>query len=256
MSEARILTETRGAVLIVTISRPDRRNAMDAQAAQEIEHAWDRLDEDSSLLAAIITGAGGVFSAGADLKAAASGGPPARTTRRGFFGTIGQPPQKPLLAAVEGDAFGGGFELALACDLIIAAQTARFCLPESRRGVLAVAGGAARLPTKIPLNIAMEMLLTGAPQPAARLHALGLVNMLCAPGEALATALTLADSIAANAPLAVAAAKRVVQAVAASGESAGWARQQPEWEQLRASADYREGIAAFAEKRPPQWRGQ
>jgi len=256
MTEDRILTETRGAILIVTISRPDRRNALDAQAAHELERAWDRLDEDATLLGGIITGAGGVFSAGADLKAAASGQPPARTAKRGYFGTISQPPQKPVLAAVEGDAFGGGFELALACDLIIAAQTARFCLPESRRGVLAVAGGAVRLSTKIPVNVAMEMALTGAPQPAARLYALGLINALCAPGEALATALSLANTIAANAPLAVAAAKRVVQAAAASSESAGWTRQQPEWDHLRASTDYHEGIAAFAEKRPPQWRGQ
>lgn len=256
MTDEIIFTEVRGAVLIVTISRPARRNAIDAEVAHEIERAWDRLDEDVGLLAGIITGAGGTFSAGADLKAAATGGPSASTAKRGFFGTIGRPLGKPVLAAVEGDPLGGGFELALACDLIVASEGAPFCLPECRRGVLAVAGGAARLPAKIPVNVAMEMALTGAPQSAARLYSLGLVNMLCAPGGALATALVLADAIAANAPLAVAAARRVVRKVAASGEAAGWVLQQAEWEQLRASADYHEGIAAFAENRPPQWRGR
>jgi enoyl-CoA hydratase/carnithine racemase len=256
MTDAKILSEVRGAVLIVTINRPERRNAICAETAHEIERAWDRLDSDSALRAGIITGAGGVFSAGADLKAAAAGLPPARTAKRGFFGTIGQPPQKPVLAAVEGDALGGGFELALACDLIIASQTARFGLPECRRGVLAAAGGAARLPAKIPVNVAMEMLLTGAPQHAARLHALGLINMLCAPGDALAAAMDIANEVAGNAPLAVAAARRVVREVVAGGAAAGWARQEAEWEVLRGSADYREGIAAFAEKRQPQWRGE
>jgi len=256
MADSKILTEIRGAVLIVTIARPERRNAIDAEAAHEIERAWDRLDDDAALRAGIITGAGGMFSAGADLKAAAAGLAPARTPRRGFFGTIGQPPRKPVVAAVEGEAMGGGFELALACDLIVASQTARFSLPECRLGVLAAAGGAARLPVKIPANIAMEMLLTGAPQPTDRLHALGLINVLCAPGAALATALGMADQIARNAPLAVAAARRVVRDVTAAGEAAGWARQEAEWEVLRASADYREGIAAFAEKRLPHWRGQ
>jgi len=251
-----IFTEIRGPVLVVTIDRPERRNAIDAEAAHEIERAWDLLDGDSALRAGIITGAGGVFSAGADLKSAAAGLPPARTPRRGFFGMIGQPPQKPVLAAVEGYALGGGFELALACDMIIASETARFGLPECRRGVLAAAGGAARLPARIPVNVAMEMLLTGTPQPAARLHALGLINVLCAPGEALAAALEMAGQIAGNAPLAVAAARRVVREVAAEGAASGWARQEAEWEILRGSADYHEGIAAFAEKRQPQWRGQ
>jgi enoyl-CoA hydratase/carnithine racemase len=256
MSEAKILSAVRGAVLVVTINRPERRNAIDAEVAYEIERAWDRLDADAALRVGIITGASGVFSAGADLKAAAAGLPPARTERRGMFGMIGQPPQKPVLAAVEGDALGGGFELALACDLIIASQSARFGLPECRRGVLAVGGGAARLPAKIPVNIAMEMVLTGAPQQAARLHALGLINILSAPGDALAAALAVAETIAGNAPLAVSAGRRVVHAVAQAGEAAGWAMQQSEWAALRASADYREGIAAFGEKRAPQWTGQ
>jgi enoyl-CoA hydratase/carnithine racemase len=251
-----ILTEIRGAVLVVTINRPGRRNAIDAEPAHELERAWDWLDADEDLHAGIITGAGGMFSAGADLKAAAAGLPPARTAKRGFFGTIGQPPQKPLLAAVEGDALGGGFEMALACDLIIASQTARFGLPECRRGVLAVAGGAARLPAKIPINIAMEMALTGIPQPAGRLDALGLINTLCAPGNALAAALDIAAGIAGNAPLAVGAARRGVREAEAAGDAAGWGRQEVEREVLRASADYGEGIAAFAEKPPPQWQGQ
>jgi enoyl-CoA hydratase/carnithine racemase len=251
-----VLTETIGYVLVVTLNRPERRNAIDYAMSHSLEAAWDRLDSDPQLRVAVLTGAAGFFSAGADLKAAASGAPPARTQRRGHFGTIQIPPAKPILAAVEGDALGGGCELVLACDLIIAAETAKFGLPESRRGVLAAGGGAIRLPNRIARNIAMEMALTGQPQTAARLFALGMVNQLCAPGAALATALALADSIAANAPLAVAAAKQIITAAAQEGEAKAWALQQPILEKLRASADYREGIAAFAEKRLPQWQGK
>lgn len=254
--DSKVLTEIRGQVLIVTINRPECRNAMDVEVACAIERAWDWLDADPDLRAGVITGAAGYFSAGADLKAAAAGRGPARCEKRGFFGTISQPPEKPLLAAVEGDSFGGGFELALACDLIIASDVSRFGLPECRRGLLPAGGGAARLPAKLPVNIAMEMALTGNPQPAARLYALGLVNALCPPGRALATALQLADAIGGNAPLAVEATKRVVKATACASEAAGWALQEQEAPRLRASEDYREGIAAFTEKRPPQWRGR
>jgi enoyl-CoA hydratase/carnithine racemase len=251
----RILTEIRGKILVVTINRPEARNAMDVEMAHAIEAAWDRLDEDAGLSVGIITGAAQNFSAGADLKAAAAGRPPAKTARRGAFGTVAAPPGKPVLAAVEGDAFGGGFELALACDLIVAARDARFALPECRRGVLAVGGGAIRLPHRIPFNVALEIVLTGAPVAAERLHALGLVNRLSEPGAALAEALALAEMIAGNAPLAVAAAKRLMRGALTASEAESWVVQEGEAARLRASADYREGIAAFAEKRAPQWRG-
>jgi acetyl-CoA C-acetyltransferase len=251
-----VLTERIGHVLIVTLNRAERRNAIDHAMACSLEAAWDRLDSDDDLRVAVLTGAAGFFSAGADLKAAAAGAPPARTERRGHFGTIQTPPVKPILAAVEGDALGGGCELALACDMIIAAETAKLGLPECQRGVLAAGGGAIRLPNRIARNVAMEMALTGQPQSAARLFELGMVNRLCAPGAALATALVLANLIAANAPLAVAAAKQVVTTASTEGEAQAWALQQPVWEKLRASADYREGIAAFAAKRPPQWQGK
>jgi len=251
-----VLTETIGHVLVVTINRPERHNAIDYAMACSLEAAWDRLDGDDQLRVAILTGAAGHFSAGADLKAAASGAPRVSTERRGNFGTILKPPEKPVLVAVEGDAYGGGCELALALDLIIASESARFCLPECRRGVLASAGGAIRLPRRIARNVAMEMALTGLPQSAKRLFELGMVNRLCPPGEALATALAMANSIAGNAPLAVTAAKRMVTLAAGEAEAEAWASQQPIVEKLRSSADYREGIAAFAEKRAPQWRGK
>jgi enoyl-CoA hydratase/carnithine racemase len=254
--ETPVLTEIRGPVLIVTLNRPERRNAIDIDMAYALEAVWDRLDSDADLRVAVLTGAGGFFSAGADLKAAAGGKPPARTERRGHFGTIQDPPQKILLAAVEGDALGGGCELALACDLIIASRTSRFGLPECRRGVLAAGGGVIRLPHRIPRNVAMEMALTGLPQGAERLFELGMVNLLSAPGEALSRALEMANTVAGNAPLAVAAAKAVIAEVSQAGEAQGWALQQQELASLRNSMDFREGIAAFAEKRLPEWRGK
>ncbi len=251
-----VLTETIGHVLVVTINRPVCCNAIDHGVACGLEAAWDRLDGDDRLRVAVLTGAAGFFSAGADLKAAAAGGPRASTEKRGQFGSIRNPPEKPVLAAVEGDALGGGFELALACDLIIASETSKFGLPEVSRGVLAAGGGAIRLPRRIARNVAMEMALTGRPQPAARLFELGLVNRVCPPGEALATALAMAELIAGNAPLAVIAAKQVVTLSPGGAEAEAWALQQPILENLRQTADYREGIAAFAAKKPPQWQGK
>jgi enoyl-CoA hydratase/carnithine racemase len=251
-----VLTEIRGHVLVITINRPERRNAIDYHTALALEAAWDRLDADAGLRVAVLTGANGFFSAGADLKAAASGSPGSTTERRGQFGTIQNPPQKPVLAAIEGDALGGGCELALACDLIIASRSSKLGLPECKRGVLAAAGGVIRLPHRIPFNVAMEMALTGTPQSAERLFALGLINRLSEPGEALDTALEMAELIAGNAPLAVTGAKRVMSGALIASEAEAWTLQQPEWERVRHSEDFREGVAAFVEKRAPRWQGK
>jgi enoyl-CoA hydratase len=256
MSDEIVITRTEGPVLVVTINRPDRRNAIDNATAHRLEAAWDLLDRDDALRVGVLTGAGDFFSAGADLKAAAAGLTPARTERRGQFGTVALRPEKPLIAAVEGDALGGGCELALASDLIVASRASRFGLPECSRGVVAAAGGLIRLPRRLPPNIAMEMALTGLPQPAERLFALGLVNHICEPGGALAAALALASTIAANAPLAVVASKRVINGALECSEAEAWSLLKREWEEVRESADYREGIAAFAEKRAPCWRGK
>ncbi len=251
-----VLTESRGHVLVITINRPERRNAIDYHTALALEAAWDRLDADAGLRVAVLTGANGFFSAGADLKAAGSGSPGSTTERRGQFGTIQNPPQKPVLAAIEGDALGGGCELALACDLIIASRSSKLGLPECKRGVLAAAGGVIRLPHRIPFNVAMEMALTGTPQSAERLFALGLINRLSEPGEALNTALEMAELIAGNAPLAVTGAKRVMSGALTASEAEAWRLQQPEWERVRHSEDFREGVAAFVEKRAPRWQGK
>jgi enoyl-CoA hydratase len=241
-------------VLIVTINRPGQRNAINQEVATRLSQAWQRLDDDASLRVAVLTGAGGAFSAGMDLHALRCG-EGASAGGRGFAGTVERPPGKPLIAAVEGWALGGGFELALACDLIVASETARFGLPEVTRGVVAAGGGALRLAQRVPHAAAMELVLTGAPIDAARAERLGLVNRLTPPGQALAVAVRLAASIAANAPLAVRASKRVVT------ESPGWSpehafqRQSQIFGPVLASADAREGARAFTEKRPPTWSG-
>jgi enoyl-CoA hydratase/carnithine racemase len=255
MTDESLRLETRGAVLIVTIARPERRNAVDHATALAIEAAIDRFEADAALHVAILTGADGVFSAGADLKAAAAGQKPARTERRGSFGLNEARPEKPIIAAVEGMALGGGCEMALSCDLVVAARNAVFGLPEIRRGLAAAAGGLLRLPNRVPFNVAMEMVLTGDPQPAERLYQLGLVNRLCEPGDALRTALGLAERIGGNSPLAVRLNKRMMLDGLDADEQSARARQQAALDLLRASDDYREGIRAFAEKRPPVWRG-
>lgn len=251
-----IEVEKRGAILVLLLNRPERRNAIDHETAVAIEAALDDLDADTDLRAAIITGAGDYFSAGADLKAAAQGGKPAATQKRGNFGLIRKPLDKPLIAAVEGGALGGGFEIALACDLIMSARNAVFGLPEVSRGVMAAAGGCVSLPRKIPINVAKELALTGHALPATRLYELGLINTLCEPGKALAAATTMAEEIAGNAPLAVSASKRVIDMSEDMCLAESWAMQDAEAVQLRASEDYREGITAFAGKRTPVWKGR
>jgi enoyl-CoA hydratase len=204
-----VLVERVGAVLVMTLNRPEVRNAVDAATSRALADALDRLDGDDSLAVGIITGAGGSFCAGMDLRAFQRGELP-EVEGRGFAGLTEQPPQTPLIAAVEGYALAGGFELVLACDLVVASSTAVFGLPEVRRGLIAGSGGLLRLPTRIPRSMAMEYALTGAPMSAQDAHGWGLVNRLTAPGETLAAAQDLAETIAGNGPLAVRSTKRVV----------------------------------------------
>lgn len=246
-----IIVDQRDPIQVITIDRPKQRNALTRDASLRIAAALDTLDASDDLHAAVLTGAGGTFCAGMDLKRFLAG-EDANVPGRGFGGLTLSPPRKPLIAAVEGHALGGGFELVLACDLVVAARNSVFGLPEVRRGLVARAGGLMRLPAKIPRNIAAEVALTGTPITAHRAEALGLANRLVDDGEALDAALDLASQIADNAPLALAACKRVL------GESmwldeAAWDRQNAVAAAVFQSADAQEGARAFAERRPPQW---
>ncbi len=241
-----------GDVLIAVIDRPEARNAVDRAVADALAAAMDRLDGDAAVRVGILTGAGGVFCAGMDLKAFVSGELP-YAGDRGFAGLTERPPRKPLIAAVEGYAMAGGLELALACDLVVAARGARLGLPEVKRGLVAAAGGLIHLPRRIPYHVAMELALTGDPVTAERAYELGLVNRLCAPGEALGVARELAAGIARNGPLAVETSKRLVRD---ADEAEAWRRQHELAAPVFASEDAREGAAAFTERRAPVWRGR
>ena len=250
-----VLVERRDGVLLMTINRPEARNALTRAVAEGVAAAVDELDADDALRAGVLTGAGGTFSAGMDLKAFLRGETPA-IEGRGLCGITQTPPRKPLVAAVEGWALAGGFELVLACDLVVAAETARLGVPEVKRSLVAAAGGALLLPTRVPTNVAMEMLLTGDPIDARRAADVGLVNRLTPEGGALDGALALAATVAANGPLALAATKAVVRGSADWTTAEGWDRQAELVAPVFASEDAREGAAAFAEKRSPVWRGR
>ena len=253
--ETAVLTERRGAVLLITLDRPDQRNAVNAALAAGLAAAQDELDGDGELRAGVITGAGKGFCAGMDLKAFVAGESP-YAGGRGFAGIAERPAEKPLIAAVEGFAVAGGLEVALACDLIVAASGAKLGIPEVKRGLIAAAGGLLRLPERLPRGVAMEMALTGEPLDAERAHQLGLVNRLVDPGGAVAAALELAEAIAANGPLATAASKRILVESPAWSAAEVWERQREISGPITASDDAREGATAFAEKRPPFWRGR
>lgn len=253
--EQPLLIEERGRVLILTLNRPQAKNAMSLQLSEELADAFDVLDRRDDLRIAVITGGGGSFCAGMDLKGFARGEIPI-VPDRGFAGLVQRPPRKPLIAAVEGYALGGGFEIALASDLIVAAKNATFGLPEVKRGLTANAGGLLRLQHRIPYHYAMELILTGRMLPATEACELHLVNRLTEPGAALEEALRLADEIAKNAPLALATSKQVMV------ESTDWSldekfsRQDHHVEPIRKSSDAAEGARAFMEKRAPQWTGR
>ncbi|MET8141648.1 crotonase/enoyl-CoA hydratase family protein [Sphaerisporangium sp. NPDC005288] len=250
-----VLVEVDGGIAVITINRPQARNAINGAVARGVVAALDELEDRKDVSVYVLTGAGGNFSAGMDLKGFLSGDFPA-VEGRGFGGLVEAPPKKPIIAAVEGYALAGGFELVLSCDIVIASEEAKFGLPEPKRGLVAGAGGVMRLPRRIPYHIAMEIALTGDFYPAARLAELGLVNRVTPPGGALAAAKEFAAKIAANAPLSLLATKRILV------ESADWsldemfAHQSAIMNPVFGSKDAMEGAAAFAEKRAPNWTGE
>jgi enoyl-CoA hydratase len=250
-----VLTERRDGVLVITINRPQAKNAMTKAAAELIAAAIDELDGSEGLRAAVLTGAGGSFCSGMDLKGFLRGESPT-VEGRGLAGLTLAPPRKPLIAAVEGWALAGGFEILLACDLVVAAETARFGVPETKRALVAGAGAAMLLPQRIPLPVALELLLTGDPISAQRAYELGLVNRVTPEGGALDAALALAATIAGNGPLAVAVTKEIARSASDWTLEEGWKRQADLMAPVFTSEDAREGATAFAEKRPPVWKGR
>ena len=250
-----VLRARRGRVLLITINRPDQRNAVNAAVARGIADALDELDRDAALSVGVLTGAGKGFSAGMDLKAFVAGESP-HVEGRGFGGITQRASAKPLIAAVEGFAVAGGLELALSCDLIVAARGTRLGIPEVKRSLVAAAGALLRLPRALPRPIAMELALTGDPINAERAYELGLINRLTEPGESVSTALELAEAIAVNGPLALAASKRILVESVDWPESDFFARQGEIAGPVMGSQDAREGAVAFAEKRDPVWKGR
>jgi len=250
-----VLLHDADGVLTITINRPAAKNAVNLGVAKGIAHAVDVLDGRDDLRVGILTGAGGTFCSGMDLKAFLGGELP-MIEGRGFGGLVERPPEKPLIAAIEGYALAGGFELSLACDLAVAAENARFGIPEAKRGLVAAAGGLVRLPRMAPYRLALELALTGEMITAARAHELGLLNRVVPAGQALEGALALARAIVANGPLAVATSKRVMRDSASWSDAELWSRQNAATMPIFSSEDAREGAAAFAEKRAPNWKGR
>jgi enoyl-CoA hydratase len=250
-----VLVERRGAVQVITINRPEAKNALNAAVAKDVAEAVDELDASDELWAGVLTGAGGVFSAGMDLKGFLRGETPA-IEGRGLCGITQTPPRKPLIGAVEGWALAGGFELLLACDLVVAARNARFGVPEVKRSLVAGAGAALLLSRRLPLAIALELLLTGDPFGAERAAEIGLVNRLTDEGGALDGALELAATIAGNGPLAVAATKQIARGSTDWTLDEAWRKQAEIMQPVFTSEDAKEGATAFAEKRAPVWKGR
>ena len=255
MSDDAVLVEARDGVQVITINRPEAKNALNGAVARGIAAAVDELDASDDLRVGVLTGAGGTFCSGMDLKAFLRG-EVTRVEGRGILGLARTPPTKPLIAAVEGYCLAGGFESMLVCDLVVAARNAMFGIPEVKRGLAAAAGGLMRLPRLVPQRIAMEMALTGDLYSAERLAPYGLFNAVVEPGQALAEAIKLARRVIANAPMSVAASKRVIV------EQRDWPLdrmfdlQEPITAPVLASKDAREGALAFAQKRPPAWSGE
>lgn len=250
-----VLVRRDSGILVVTINRPGQRNAVNGAVSAGIAAALDELDRDRALRAGVLHGTGPAFCAGMDLKAFAAG-EQIKDPERGFAGLVERPPAKPLIAAVEGWALGGGFEIVLACDLVTAGKSARFGLPEARRGLAARGGGAFRLPRRLPRAVALELIMTGNPLDADRAERFGLVNRLVDDGQALTAALELAAQVAASAPMSVRACKAVALDSADWSLTEGFERQKAYLEPVFASRDAVEGVAAFRERRDPDWLDQ
>ena len=256
MTEAEaVLVEARDNVLVITINRPEARNAVNGAVAQGVAAALDRLDGETELSVGVLTGAGGTFSSGMDLKGFLKGETPV-IEGRGLAGLTQAPPRKPLIAAVEGYALAGGFEMVLACDLVVASREAKFGIPEVKRGLVAGGGGLLRLPQRLPYHVAMELALTGDSISGEQAQVYGLVSRVVEPGKALDGALELAAALAANGPLALAASKEILRRSLDWTEDEGWKQQMDIMAPVFGSEDAREGAAAFAEKRAPRWQGK
>jgi enoyl-CoA hydratase len=254
-TDSPVLLEHRDGILIITINRPSVRNAVNRAVAEGIAAGLDELDQNTAVSVGILTGAGGTFCSGMDLKAFVTGERP-EIEGRGLVGLTEAPPQKPLIAAVEGFALAGGCEIVLACDLVVAAEDAKFGIPEVTRGLVAGSGGLIRLPQKIPAQIALEYALTGEHFSAADARTWGLVNRICAPGQALTSAIALAQAILRNGPLGVQMSKRIMNESKSWPADEVWDRQRGLVEWVLATDDAREGALAFAEKRSPIWQGR
>ena len=248
----RVRTEVIGHVLVVTMVRHAKRNAIDGHMTQAIDAAMNRLDDDPELWVGILTGGPDMFCAGTDM-AATSGRP---TERGGIYGVVGRQRAKPLIAAVEGVAFGGGFEVVMACDMVIAANNARFALPEVKRGLIVSSGALFRASRVLPLNVAKYLLTTGTELSPAEAERHGLVNEICEPGQALERALVLAELITANSPVVARLALQAVDRIVAVDDDRAWAVSAEFRDMVMASEDSKEGVAAFFEKRSPRWTGR
>jgi enoyl-CoA hydratase len=249
-----VLTSREDGVLIIVLNRPADSNSVNAALAAGVSRAMDELDSDPTLKVGVITGAGGKFCAGMDLKAFLRDEDP--TTERGFAGLTRRPPEKPLIAAVEGFAVAGGLEIALSCDLIVAARGAKLGVPEVKRGLVAAAGGLMRMPRRIPYHAAMYLAITGESITAERAYEIGLINEVCEPGKALERALALARVVVRNAPIAVQASKAIVREALDLDEAGGWELQDRLGLPPLHTEDAQEGARAFAEKRAPVWKGR
>jgi enoyl-CoA hydratase len=255
VAEQPVLTERRGNVMLITLNRPQVRNAVNAALAEGVGMALEELDGDEEISVGVLTGAGGFFCAGMDLGAFVKGESPWYGDR-GFAGIAQRAAAKPLIAAIEGFAVAGGMEIALACDLIVAARGAKLGIPEVKRSLIAAGGALLRLPRRMPYHVVMELALTGDPLPAERFHELGLVNHLTEPGAAVEAALELAGRLAGNGPLSLVASKRILQEQYDWSTAEMWSRQAEIAGPVMTSEDAKEGASAFKEKRDPVWKGR